>query len=90
MKNARTEGDPGVVNKPANGRAYPNRRVATQHNAALTPIKGRRLPKRDFELSASTPEVMLSGLKSRKYRRSTYQGLNNEAREGPSKENDCH
>jgi hypothetical protein len=49
------EDDPDVVKKAANGRVYPKRRVAIQHNAAPIQIKGRRLPKRDFELSASTP-----------------------------------
>jgi hypothetical protein len=37
------------VNKVATERVYPNRRVAAQHNAAAVTMKGRRLPKRDFE-----------------------------------------
>jgi hypothetical protein len=91
LKIARTEDDPGVVNKAASGRVYPNRRVAKQHNAAPIHIKGRRLPKRDFELSASTPKDTLSGLKKRSAREAhTYQGLDNEAREGPGEEDHCH
>ena len=39
----------------ANGLVNPRRRVATAHNAAEIAIKGRRLPKRDLELSASMP-----------------------------------
>ena len=50
-----TEGEPRVVNMVANGRVNPKRRVAKAHSAAETTIKGRRLPKRDFELSASMP-----------------------------------
>lgn len=72
MKIARTEDDPGVVNKAASGRVYPNRRVAKQHIAAPIHIKGRRLPNRDFELSASTPKDTLSGMKNRKRKRGTY------------------
>jgi len=46
---ARTEDEPGLENKVAIGRVYPNSKVAAQHNAALIIIKGLRLPKRDFE-----------------------------------------
>ena len=54
-KGQRTEDECGVVNMDANGLVNPRRRVATAHNAAEIAIKGRRLPKRDLELSASMP-----------------------------------
>jgi len=50
-----TEDEPRGVNTDANGLVKPRRRVANAHNAAQTTIKGRRLPKGDFELSARMP-----------------------------------
>ena len=44
-----------VVKMDANGLVNPRRRVVTAHNATEIAIKGRRLPKRDLELSASIP-----------------------------------
>lgn len=43
----------------ANGLVNPRRRVANAHNATQTTMKGRRLPNRDLELSASMPSGLV-------------------------------
>lgn len=54
-----TNPDPSSENIPATGRVKPNSIVATAVMIAPPTMNGRRLPNLDFELSASTPVLVV-------------------------------
>ncbi len=87
-----TAEDPHVVMIEAKFRVKPRRMIAMEQRATPAAMYGLLRPKRDLELSAMTPapRSVNKGDGERRLVRQTDEGLDDEARKGPSDKDEGH